>query len=178
MPILKYSVSEPGQEVIAFEDASLDLNLVGMSVDDILAALEITDGTAFRDAVMSLLAATQDRQDVALLLGASNQGRNDAALSMLLAAMGLRDARVEFSVWGASREALALLFTLAKLARSSAHLSLVVDRGLKFADAGLELWLGDGRGSNDAAMALMAIKPVPAFKSVVAQRVSSVAMEV
>lgn len=179
MPVWKFSSAPPGSEIEELEDASLDLAALAQDLRDLLSALEITDGTVLSDLLTRLeLAALFLDSDLSADLAAYFQSMDSVPTLLSLAAEGLKDALLNLAAHGLSLSDAALILQLAKLLQVDVKTALEVAGATIVRDMLLDLVLSNGYSLNDLGLQLSVMKEAPSFRSIVAQRLSSIVSEV
>ncbi len=160
------------------EDFSLDLSAYYQARNDLMAILEASDGTVIHDLKTFLKTYGRSIHDLPAVLAAYFQDRQDLAAHLKTLATGRQDLAAVLRALGMGREDLGVnAKTLAWTGRDFV-MALSAVRPLVFHDLAMALSATDGTIMNDLTMSLAAIKKAPQYKSVVAQRISSVISEV
>lgn len=185
MPILKYSsindVAEwchdaasawdeaasggwsDGGSITAIEDSRLYLHACTWSLED---------------AGLDLSAYYQSLEDVATALAAAGYSKEDVRTLLHAAVLDFSDAPISLSAQGESREDLSAALLAAGYSKEDVLLSLSAVSSTVLIDMAMRLEATDGLTLNDISLSLSAIKRAPSFRSVIAQRVTSILQEV
>jgi hypothetical protein len=179
MPVWKFCTEPPGPEIEELEDVSLDLAAMAQDLRDLLSALEITDGTVLSDLLTRFdLAALSLDSDLKTELAAYFQSIDSASTFLSLSAEGLKDALLTLAAHGLSLSDAALILQLAKVLQVDVKTVLEVAAATIMRDMMLDLVLSNGYSLNDLGLCLSVMKEAPSFRSIVAQRLSSIVSEV
>ena len=164
--------------MIEIEDISLDLSAYYQVRTDLAIILSATDGIVLQNLEIFLKTYGQSIEDLYTELSAYFQDRQDITAQLKTLAIGWQGLPTALQAMGLGREDLSTQFKA--LARTSRDLTTVLAAvtPLLFRDLGLALSATDGTATNDLSTVLAAVKRVPQYKSVVAQRIKSVISEV
>ena len=176
----------------ALEDASLDLSAYCQSIEDLATCLRTHDGLELEDFLSYLAAHHQALEDVGSDFSAYFQSLENASASLQAcayskedirtfiqaAALVLEDVKTHLSALGDAREDLAAYFHAAGYAKNDLSTYLAAATPLVLSDLGVCFETTDGLSFSCIGVYLTAVKRAPSFRSVIAQRVSSVVQEV
>jgi len=165
-------------EQTEMEDASLDLAAYYRGQSDLQTLLRAHDGIEYRDLSAQLATFNLSVEDFTAFLSAYHQHMDDASLDLItwgerqsdlksfLAAISQQISSFPLHLW-ASRE------TMHNLA-----LYLAATGGITLRDLGCYLSATDGVVARDLGLYLRVVSQAPLFKTMTAQRISSVVSEV
>jgi hypothetical protein len=159
-------------------DVRLHLSAYYQGLEDLLMLLTTTDGTTFEDLRLRLQAAGWTTEDLQLLMITALQDMQDLPLYLSTIGQQLKDLKLHMAAYGRSIEDLRLLLKAAGSTKQDLKLYLSTVSSTVLKDFMLYLAATDGWGVRDLKLYLSAIRQVPSFQSVIAQRISSVMSEV
>ena len=160
------------------EDVSLDLEIYGCRKDDLCTYLRAHDGIEVYDFKTELGAWGLVKEDFPSSLEAMYELLSDLGTSLETMGTQYKDLAADFDIKGQSIESLMSRFETAKAKYKNLAVFLSATDGSIIKDLAAFLSATDGWATRDAGLSLKAIRNVPAFRSVTAQRVSSVIHEV
>lgn len=155
---------------------------------DIWTDKDLTELLVLEDVRLNLAAFHQSLEDIPLEIAASYQSIEDAAIDLLIAGWSIEDvrayllatspivedARAHFDAIGRAREDAASLLQAIAWATDDFRTYLEAGSATVLADLCGYFEVTDGQAFSNAATWLAAIRQPPAFRSTVAQRLSSV----
>jgi len=168
--------AEESQEEI--EDASLDLSVYGQNFDDFQSFLRAHDGVELHNLKTALAAYNLGEEDFAGWLGAFFEDKEDFGVHLKTWATQYKNFAGDFDAKGQSIESLMSQLETAKAKYKNLAAFLLVTDGSVLKDLAAFLSVTDGSVLTNMGLHLKAIQSVPAFRSITAQRVSSVVHEV
>jgi len=168
----------PNGEETQLEDVSLDLSAYYQAFEDIKLFLQGHDGIEYRDLQSALAAADWTAEDLAMFLSAWLQGLDDAALDLSAHYLCYEDMKSVLTAYGQKMPSFPALLEAAGAGLQSLKSFLHATAGVVFGDLGCFFTATDGIVRSDLGLWLCAFSGIPAFRSVTAQRVSSVVHEV
>jgi len=175
--IVTFGEEETAEQTF-IEDASLDLSVYGRQVDDFQSFLRAHDGIELHDLQAALEVFGLSKEDFPASLIAAHQSTDDLGTGFEAWATKYRELAGVFDAKGQRVENLPSQFWTAKAGcRDLASYLEVVD-GTIMRNLSAYLAASDGLSVRDFGLYLKAIRSVPAFRSITAQRVSSVVHEV
>jgi len=160
------------------EDASLNLSTYGSSLENLQAFLRAHDGVETRDLQAILEAFNLSTDDFSTLLMTVMEATADLAGDFETWATQYKDLSAGFDLKGQSIESLMSRFETAKAKYKNLAAFLSVTDGSVLKDLAAFFSVTDGSTLTNMGLHLKAIQSVPAFRSITAQRVSSVVHEV
>ncbi len=160
------------------QDASLDLSAYGRNLENLQAFLRAHDGIELHDIQAALAAYSLSEEDFAGWLGAFFEDKSDLGAILETWATQYKDLAGDFDAKGQSVESLMSRFETAKAKYKNLAAFLSVTGGDVLKDLAAFLSVTDGSILKSMGLELKAIHCVPAFRSITAQRVSSVIQEV
>jgi len=160
------------------EDASLDLATYGSSLENLQAFLRAHDGVELRDLQATLEAFSLSTEDFSTLLIAMLESTGDFAANFETWATQYKDLAGDFDAKGQTVESLMSNFSTAKDKFTNLAAFLSATDGDVLKDLAAFLSVTDGAVLKNLGLSLRATKSIPAFRSNIAQRVSSVVSEV
>jgi len=165
-------------EQTALEDISLDLAAYYQKQEDLASFLRAHDGVEFRDLLSQLAAFLQTTEDLPVELSAYYEELKDLGVYLETWATQYKDLAGDFDAKGQSIESLMSRFETAKSKYKNLATFLSVTDGITLKSLAAFLSVTDGSVLNNLGLYLKAVQSVPAFRSITAQRVSSVVHEV
>ena len=191
MPVWKFVPAETGDQT-ALEDVSLDLGAYYQSIENIATYLRAHDGIEVEDLLSFLAAYYESLEDIGSDLSAYYQAVEDAVAllqtctysledvrpSLQAAALVFENLKTDLTALGNAREDLITSFYVAGYARHDLSTYLAAVIPLVLSDLGVYFEATDGTALSSVRTYLAAVKRAPSFRSVMAQRVSSVMQEV
>lgn len=166
------------EESIFIEDASLDLSAYGFTLENLQAFLRAHDGIELRDFQTALEAFSLSTEDFPTLLIAALESTGDFAADFETWATQYKDLAGDFDAKGQGVESLTARLETAKAKYKNLAAFLSVTDGSVLKDLAAFLSVTDGSILKNMGLYLKAVQSVPAFRSITAQRVSSVVHEV
>ncbi|MFA5478144.1 MAG: SPRY domain-containing protein [Bacteroidales bacterium] len=170
--------AEAPVELTELVDMRLHLSAYYQSLEDLRLFLMASDGTAWEDLKLRLQAAGWTTEDLQLLMITALQDMQDLPLYLSTIGQQLKDLKLHMAAYGRSIEDLRLLLKAAGSTKQDLKLYLSTVSSTVLKDFMLYLAATDGWGVRDLKLYLSAIRQVPSFQSVIAQRISSVMSEV
>lgn len=170
--------AEEVEESTFIEDTSLDLSAYYCKLENLQAFLRAHDGIEFHDIQAALAAYNLSEEDFASWLGAFLEDKSDFGAILETWATQYKDLAGNFDVKGQSIESLMSQFETAKAKYKNLSTYLSVTGGDVLKDLAAFLSVTDGAVMKNLGLSLRATKSIPAFRTNVAQRVSSVVHEV
>ena len=168
-----------GSEASLFiEDASLDLSAYSCTLENLQAFLRAHDGIELRDLQAAIEAFHLSTKDFSTLLIAALESTGDFAADFETWATQYKDLAGDFDAKGQSIESLTARFETAKAKYKNLAAFLSVTDGSVLKDLTAFLSVTDGSVLKNLGLSLKTIQSMPAFRSIIAQRVSSVVHEV
>jgi hypothetical protein len=163
---------------LMLEDASLNLAAYYQKMEDLASFLRAHDGIEYRDLQTELAAFNLSEEDLSAWLAAYYESFDDLGASLETWATKYKDLGIDLDVKGQSMESLKSYLEAAKAEFKDLGSFLSVTDGNVLKDLGSFLSATDGEVFKDVGMHLKVVQSVPAFRSIIAQRVSSVIQEV
>jgi len=175
--LITWGSEETGESTFV-EDVSLDLSAYGRRLENLQAFLRAHDGVELRDLQAELEAFGLSTDDFSTSLIAALESTGDFAANFETWATQYFDLAGDFDVKGQSIESLMSRFETAKAKYENLAAFLSVTDGSVLKDLAAFLSVTDGSVLNNLGLYLKAVQSVPAFRSITAQRVSSIVHEV
>ena len=169
---------EYSQNQVMMADASLDLSAYGRALENLQAFLRAHDRVELHDLQATLEAFSLSTEDFSTLLIAALESTEDFTVNFETWATQYKDLAGDFDVKGQSIESLMSRFETAKAKYKNLAAVLSVTDGSVLKDLAAFLSVTDGSALANLGLYLKAVQSVPAFRSIIAQRVSSVVHEV
>jgi len=160
------------------EDASLDLSVYYCNLENLQAFFRAHDGIELHDIQAALAAYNLSEEDFAGWLGAFFEDKSDLGAILETWATQYKDLATDFDAKGQSIESLTARLETAKAKYKNLAAFLSVTDGSVLKDLAALLSVTDGSALKNLGLYLKAVQSVPAFRSITAQRVSSVVHEV
>jgi len=168
-----------GEEETTFiEDASLDLSTYGRSLENLQSYFRAHDGIELRDLQATLEAFGLSTEDFSTLLIAALESTGDFAANFETWATQYKDLAGDFDAKGQNIESMMSRFETARAEYKNLATFFSVTDGSVLNDLTAFLSVTDGSTLKNLGLYLKAVQSVPAFRSITAQRVSSVVHEV
>lgn len=160
------------------EDFSLDLSAYYQELENFKAFLRAHDGVELRDLSSALAAYNLSEEDISAWLAAYYEDKSNLSANLETWATHYGDLGSALDVKAQKLESLMVRFEAAKANFKDLASFLAVTDGSVFKDLAAFLSVTDGVTLKDCGLNLKVIQGVPAFRSITAQRVSSVVHEV
>jgi hypothetical protein len=160
------------------EDASLNLSTYGLKLDNFQAFLRAHDGVELHDLETALAAYNLREEDFAGWLGAYLEGKADFGTTLETWATQYKNLATDFDVKGQSIESLMSCLKTVKTKYKNLAVLLSAMDGTVLKDLAAFFSVTDGSALKDMGLYLKVIQSIPAFRSITAQRVSSIVHEV
>jgi len=160
------------------EDASLDLSAYSRALENLQSYLRAHNGIELRDLTTTLEAFSLGTEDFSTLLIAALESTGDFAANFETWATQYKNLAGTFDVKGQAVESLMSFLETARAEYKSLAAFLSVTDGSILNDLCAFFSVTDGSTLKNLGLYLKAVQSVPAFRSITAQRVSSVVHEV
>lgn len=166
------------EEVLFLEDASLNLSAYYQELENFKAFLRAHDGVELRDLSSALAAYNLSEEDISAWLAAYYEDKSNLSSNLETWATHYGDLGSALDVKAQKLESLMVRFEAAKANFKDLASFLAATDGSVFKDLAAFLSVTDGVTLKNCGLNLKVIQGVPAFRSITAQRVSSVVHEV
>ncbi len=164
--------------ITELEDVRLNLSAYYQDLSDLAAWLKAHDGLEFEDLPTILAAFLQDTEDLPAHLSAYHQDLEGIMLNLQTWAWSIDDVKTELETQGLSLSDLTAAFAASGWRLGDIETFLAATDAIVRKDLAAMLWATDGIVTDDFPVYLCAIAFVPAFRSITAQRLTSVVSEV
>ena len=163
---------------VSLEDVRLNLSAFHQDLSDLSTWLRAHDGLEFEDLPALLAAFLQDTDDLPAHLSAGYQDLEGIMLNLQTWAWSIDDVRTALETQGLSLSDLPAAFVAGGWGLGDIMTFLTATDAIVRKDLTALLWATDGIITDDFSVYLSAIGLVPAFRSITAQRLTSVVTEV
>ena len=171
MPVWKFTGTESG--TVELVDAKLELSTYYQSLEDLKSLLRAHDGVELEDLRTWLIAAGVSLDDLGSWLSTENQTLEDARFHVCTVAQVLSDLKMRLDVLGLDLSDLSTWCQAAGYRTDSLKAWLQAVSPTVLQDLMMLLAATDGTILSDCRMALSTVGMAPAFRSIVAQRLSA-----